>query len=1125
MKPEMPIAGAKLDVRMPATWPKLANWVFTAATLTTDPDGKWTWPDAPADISAVGISVSHHDYLDGGSTANRGMNNVSVLKKGLEVRGRVVDAKGQPVAGAAVRLCLDRFGNNPPESTTDAEGRFVLKNCKLGRSAVTVEAEGLSPALKELTVVDKTEDVQIELQPGRTLTVNVVDLDGKPVSDVWVVSDTWRGHRTLKLSGRTNAEGTAVFRGAPDDAVLFDVLKQDFMSVRRAALTASPEPQIVTLHPPLEISGRVTDVETRKPIDRFRLRSGWRFANQNDVSWSRDEPKAFTNGRFDFKASEPMDGYVLQVVADGYQPVTSRVFRSDEGAQTFDFALEPGTGPSGVVLLADGSPAAGAEVGLATQSKRAFLKLGRFDKNQNHADVLKTDAHGRFTFPPQGDEPFLLVILHDGGFAERLRKELKPDEPIQLEPWGRIEGIVLSGTKPDADCEVSFQPHHPESRRTFPYVFSYDYTLKSDKGGRFRFDRVIPGSGAACRVVVTEFLRTWQHTFGWNTSFEVPPGKTTKVTIGGRGRPIMGTVALGGPADVNVDWKTNEPASIEAWDKDKKQRAEPGQRFVGNLDEAGRFQVPDVPAGDYKLMIPVNNPPTPNACGAGTAIGRAELEFTVAKMPGGRSDEPLDLGVITAELFDTLDVGEFAPDFVAERLTGGSLRMSKLRGKLVLVDFWATWCAPCLEEMVQLRKVHQEFGKDDRFELVGLSCDNDAAAARHYVESSGLAWVQAYVGGTVGHVATAYTVRSLPATFLIAPDGRVLAKNLHGDALRDAVARALADEKLFDNAGQPFGRFPVVRYEPGQEKPLAATPGIVVLDNSDPEYGSGKHYDGLRLLSPTGVELWSATGLHTGQHVGGSHEVVIDRGRRRIYVCESAGKRIVAFRIDGQKLWQVEQIEADAIALDEQTGNIWISGGPMLNDGETIVLDPQGNEVAAYPFRAIDLAYDPHDDAFWLAGYETIKLSREGKVLFRKKVDGWCCGSVSVNPHDGSVWLAEREHPDVPRSKNRVWLLNADGSVRQVIDLGEFLLFSVVCIPQTGNAWVSGLGGGLRHVSAGGELGTSLSMTAYQVAVSPNTGDVWVSGEKEVVKLDAAGKTVVRVEFGKPSQQSWLAAF
>jgi len=654
-----------------------------------------------------------------------------------------------------------------------------------------------------------------------------------------------------------------------------------------------------------------------------------------------------------------------------------------------------------------------------------------------------------------------------------------------------------------------------------------DYQLKSDKNGRFTIDRVIPGKGSVCRVVVTSYLGSSMRWYAWQAPVDIRPGRITKIMIGGRGRTVVGSVMLTDKNKLGIDWETNNPVAIIAWDASKRAYAWPSARYLSKLDENGHFEITDVPAGAYKLRVPIANPPSPSAYGVGTEIGRAELEFTVPEVPGGRSDEPLDLGQIEAVLFDTLDAGELAPDFVVEQLSGGSLRLSKLRGKLVLLDFWATWCAPCLAEIPAFEKLYDEFGGDPRFALISLSCDNTPDVAKRYVDEKRLPWRQGFAGGTNGHVATAYTVRSLPGTFLIAPDGRVLARNLRGEELRKAVAAALADDKLFDNAGRPFARFPITRFEPtGAAKPLPEKPAVVLLDDADPDYDNTKpHHDALRLLSSSGDELWSATGFNCCKTVGGVNGVAVDRQRERIYVRENVANRIVAFAIDGQKLWQIEQVEADALAVDAKTGNLWTSGGQRLNDGETLVSDPEGNEVAAYPFLAIDLAYDPHDDAFWLAGYETIKLSREGKVLFRQRVDGWCCASLSVNPNDGSVWLTERSHPDIPRSKNRVWLLNADGGVRHKTELGEFEVFSVACVPKMGGAWVAGRRDGVRFISAAGEVGEPVPMTAYKVAVSPTTGAVWVSCDSEVLQLAPSGKVLLRVPFTQASQQSWIEAF
>jgi beta-lactamase regulating signal transducer with metallopeptidase domain/thiol-disulfide isomerase/thioredoxin len=1123
-----PIAGAKIDLKMPITWPRLANHVFEAGEVKADENGRWEWDSAPKSTGNVSMRVTHPDYLRGGGRPAASMENVVVLKQGLQVEGRVLDSEGNPVEGAVAQLGFDRFGTGEPKATTDAEGRFVIKDCKPGRSAVTVEADGLTPDAQAVTIAEETEPLEFTLKPGHVLRGQVVDVDGKPIEGVLVAPDTWRGYRTLEQQMKTDAEGRFEWRGAPPDAVEYSILKQGYMSKRDSVLVASEEEQVITLYPELEVCGRVTDAVTGKVVPEFRIRRGQIQHNRETPYWTRDEGVLYKDGEYTYKFDEPMKGWLLQVTAPGYLPATSRTFASNEGRQTFDFTLQPGNGPSGIVLLPSGEPAEGADVGLATGERRASLEAGKFDRSQNSADLAKTNEEGRFSFTAQDDVPFLLIVVHEVGYAEATSEELKESDRITLKSWGRLEGKVVVGDEPDAGREVSFSPKRPPRPKMGMPVWSYGYRTKTDNQGHFEFDRVIPGAGSVARVVITEFGRGAQHSPCWQTPVEIPEGATTEVTIGGTGQPVRGQVVLDREPDVPVDWTTNEPAKIVRWDKENGGRSEVYQRYAASIDETGQFEIPDVPAGDYKLTLPVNNPPTPNACGAGNAIGRAELVFSVPEMPGGRSDEPLDLGTVEVTMFDTLDVGEIAPEFVARKLDGESLRLEQYRGKLILLDFWATWCKPCLAEFPNLKKIHEAFGSDSRFVMLSLSCDNELAAPRDYVNRNDLPWQQLHVPGTSTGPASQYTVRSLPATFLIAPNGNVLAKNLHGDELKEAVAGALANEELFDIEGIARApRFPVTRFESGEDPPQPSNqPSVVVLDNTDPKWDRDiPHHDSLRALTSSGEELWKHSGFNCGQTVGGVHGVVIDRERGRIYVRESVGDKVHAFTLDGRKAWQIDNIEAGVLAVDEKTGDVWCSGGGRLNAGETVVFDLEGNEKTSFLHRAIDMAYDPHSDSFWLVGYEIINLSREGEIRFQEKVAGWCCPSVSVNGTDGSIWTVERDHSDIPKSKSRLWLRNADGSVRHVIELDDYGPFAVEYDPESGRAWVNSYRSGIRQYSAEGKLVKELTLPGNATAISPSTGEIWINREDALLRVDPAGQIIARSPHGKPSSQAWFAAF
>ena len=128
-----------------------------------------------------------------------------------------------------------------------------------------------------------------------------------------------------------------------------------------------------------------------------------------------------------------------------------------------------------------------------------------------------------------------------------------------------------------------------------------------------------------------------------------------------------------------------------------------------------------------------------------------------------------------------------------------------------MLDFWATWCQPCLAEMPAMKGIQEAFGGNSRFLLVGVSCDEAAQAPATYTKANALSWTQVFGGPVPWSVRAApakdfqtvsetYSIRGIPATFLIGPNGRILARDLRGPALKEAVGKALGDEKLFSAA-------------------------------------------------------------------------------------------------------------------------------------------------------------------------------------------------------------------------------------------------------------------------------------------------------------------------------------
>jgi thiol-disulfide isomerase/thioredoxin len=320
------------------------------------------------------------------------------------------------------------------------------------------------------------------------------------------------------------------------------------------------------------------------------------------------------------------------------------------------------------------------------------------------------------------------------------------------------------------------------------------YDTQANAEGRFTFDRVVPGPGNLSRQLVAKHpggLTSFSP--GWYSTLDVPPGATVEATVGGRGRAVVGRVVESAKPEQPIDWSRNDPLVLFNHEPDQSvlPGASGGQAmFFAGLDEEGRFRIDDVPPGTYRLQLSVDPPATALSRGSGNPIGAAVVEVVVPEGPDG---EPVDLGEVVAEIWPALKVDEMAPEFTAITTGGGSFKLSDRRGKFVLLDFWATWCGPCLAAMPEMKELHAAFGGDGRFEMVGLACDEGIGAPALKSRELGLGWTQVFIGPLAEGVGAAYHVRSIPATFLIGPDGRILAKNLRGAELREAVRKALEE--------------------------------------------------------------------------------------------------------------------------------------------------------------------------------------------------------------------------------------------------------------------------------------------------------------------------------------------
>jgi tetratricopeptide (TPR) repeat protein len=133
----------------------------------------------------------------------------------------------------------------------------------------------------------------------------------------------------------------------------------------------------------------------------------------------------------------------------------------------------------------------------------------------------------------------------------------------------------------------------------------------------------------------------------------------------------------------------------------------------------------------------------------------------------------------------------FAPIFNVKSFKGDLLSLEGLKGKVVLLDFWASWCGPCRAEMPEVKKIWSKYSSD-QFIMIGVNLDRDKKAFEAYVREQGLEWPQYFDGGGWNNkVAQAYGVRAIPHTVLIDREGIIRAKGLRGSRLSNAIGDLL----------------------------------------------------------------------------------------------------------------------------------------------------------------------------------------------------------------------------------------------------------------------------------------------------------------------------------------------
>lgn len=157
------------------------------------------------------------------------------------------------------------------------------------------------------------------------------------------------------------------------------------------------------------------------------------------------------------------------------------------------------------------------------------------------------------------------------------------------------------------------------------------------------------------------------------------------------------------------------------------------------------------------------------------------------------------LGIVGFQNTEEPVVGAIAPDFSMVSLTGENINLSTLKGSIVFVDFWASWCLPCRKQNLLLEKIHDKYRKlarryDMKIYFISISLDTNKELWKVAVLKDNLDPKKQLCdfGGWESAITKSYHIKKLPSSFLIDTKGKIIAKDIWGETLTDTL------DKLFN---------------------------------------------------------------------------------------------------------------------------------------------------------------------------------------------------------------------------------------------------------------------------------------------------------------------------------------
>jgi beta-lactamase regulating signal transducer with metallopeptidase domain/thiol-disulfide isomerase/thioredoxin/protocatechuate 3,4-dioxygenase beta subunit len=803
------------------------------SAVTTDSLGRWKLDNVPpGDDVDVRIKLSHPDYIDDHDWGQlqkeqhittkglRAQTAAIVMHRGTVITGTVTNPDGQPVKDAVV-IRGDRpyWNEGSQEVRTNEQGVYRFLPQPLGPTHLTVVAQGWMPDRTKIEITSRLSPVNFALKQGKKLRIRFVDKAGAAVSRVGVSISKWQGAESLynirhpnvldtKIPGMSDPDGIYEWNWAPDSPVEFEFSREGFAQ-GTASIMADNSEHVFTMLARLRIAGTVVDADTGRPIEKFAAVPIIHFREDFPLV-ERDKVVPCTAGRFSTQCDRTDVQHGLQLEAPGY--ATVRVGPYPIGATVPPLAVRMTSANRliGRVLDESGRPVSNARVYIGSYSEHLYLQdLHTEDGGRSSNYRVKTNDQGEFEIAHQ-IERYALIVVCDRGYGEADRSVGDPPGVVIMRRWAKVSGRLVQAGKPVGDWNVRLDPVRDQGGDAARgHVGFYTQTAGD---GSFVFDRVPP---VACRV---EGDLHWSVNGPLSSSRSVPiapaPGEKITLSLGSGGAEVTGRVALDPPATGDFDYHfglnylvarrpgITPPPSVakkgfdwrrgwsDAWTSSQEGAAylQTLHHYFVKPDPDGRFRISGVEPGEYDLAFRLYG--STDGCLV-HPVGLTVVRLTV---PEDRS--AVDLGTIKAPALPGLKVGDAAPEFEFAGIDGNRQTLADARGKYVLVDFWATWCGPCVAKIGEVESLRQKYAERTGLVVVGANLDQDVQLAKGFLRDRKLRWEHALLGDwSSTDVPKRFAVSSLPTYVLVGPDGRIVAREGSLDAIAAILDKATSRSK------------------------------------------------------------------------------------------------------------------------------------------------------------------------------------------------------------------------------------------------------------------------------------------------------------------------------------------